>query len=68
MDNEPRVSEYVADRPLTCSSCGRGIAVGDRVLTITHRSIVETTHVVCPLADGSAPARALMRDLLKELR
>ncbi len=68
MSDEPRVSEYAADRPLDCCACGRKIGVGETALTIVHRSVVETTHATCPDGGGSDSARRLMRDLMKELR
>lgn len=69
MSDEPRIAEYVARHACTCCACGRKIEVGDAALTIMHRSIVETTHAICPTVQGGgAPADRLMRDLLKELR
>lgn len=66
--SEPVINTYVAKYEGTCLACGRKIAVGEQALTIMHRSIVETTHAICPTVQGGGtPASRLMRDLLKEL-
>lgn len=65
---EPRVSEHVCSRPTRCAACGGRIEVGELMLTIVQRSLVESAHADCPARPSADAAHRLLADLKKEIR